>query len=73
MAVNPTMTFNERGHEVNHLIYGVFGGWGEEKSVGFSRFWKSLSFGMYRQSGRYWKGSANPVNTATAGKRPWMV
>lgn len=35
VAVNPTMTFNERGHEVNHLIYGVFGGLGEEKPVGF--------------------------------------
>ena len=35
VAVNPTMAFNERGHEVNHLIYGVFGGFGEEKPVGF--------------------------------------
>lgn len=30
VEVNPTMTFNERGYEVNHLIYGEFGGFEEE-------------------------------------------
>lgn len=35
VVVNPTMTFDERGHKLNHLLYGVFGGWGEEKPVGF--------------------------------------
>lgn len=35
VIVNPTMTFDERGHKRNELVYGVFGGNHEEKPIGF--------------------------------------
>ncbi len=35
VIVNPTMTFDERGHKRNELLYGVFGGNKSEKPIGF--------------------------------------
>lgn len=35
VTVNPTMTFDERGHQMNTLIYGAFGGSDEEAPLGF--------------------------------------
>lgn len=35
VIVNPTMTFDERGHKKNKTVYGVFGGNTWEKPVGF--------------------------------------
>jgi cellobiose phosphorylase len=36
IVLNPTLTFDERGHQKNTVIYGVFGGAGEgEKPIGF--------------------------------------
>ncbi|MFI3214508.1 MAG: cellobiose phosphorylase [Eubacteriales bacterium] len=35
VVVNPTMTFDERGHQQNQLVYGVFGGNEKESPVGF--------------------------------------
>ena len=35
VIVNPTMTFNERGHLINKNLYGVFGGSENGKPVGF--------------------------------------
>ena len=35
VVVNPTMTFDERGHQQNHILYGAFAGNGEEKPLGF--------------------------------------
>lgn len=35
VTVNPTMTFDERGHKRNELVYGVFGGNASERPAGF--------------------------------------
>lgn len=35
IIVNPTMTFDERGHKRNELVYGVFGGNGSEAPIGY--------------------------------------
>ncbi len=35
IIVNPTMTFDERGHKRNELVYGVFGGNQNESPIGF--------------------------------------
>ncbi len=35
VMVNPTMTFDERGHQQNEIVYGVFGGNGSEEPIGF--------------------------------------
>lgn len=35
VVVNPTMTFDERGHKRNELLYGVFGGNGQDKPIGY--------------------------------------
>lgn len=35
VIVNPTMTFDERGHKRNELVYGVFGGNASERPEGF--------------------------------------
>ena len=35
IVVKPTMTFDERGHKRNEINYGVFGGNGTEKPVGY--------------------------------------
>lgn len=35
VVVTPTMTFDERGHQVNQLSYGVFGGNDKESPQGF--------------------------------------
>ena len=33
--VNPTLTFDERGHQINEVVYGVIGGCADEKPVCF--------------------------------------
>ncbi len=35
VLVNPTMTFDERGHKRNELVYGVFGGNQNESPIGY--------------------------------------
>ncbi len=35
IIVKPTMTFDERGHKRNEINYGVFGGNGAEKPIGY--------------------------------------
>lgn len=35
IAVVPTLTFDERGHQKNHMTYGVFGSGNGKKPVGF--------------------------------------
>ena len=35
VIVNPTMTFDERGHQKNNVLYGIFGGNKDEKPEGF--------------------------------------
>ena len=35
ITVNPTMTFDERGHQANQLVYGAFGGSNHEIPLGF--------------------------------------
>lgn len=35
VSVNPTLTFDERGHKENHVVYGVFGSCNGEKPKGY--------------------------------------
>ena len=35
IVVNPTLTFDERGHKKNEIVYGVFAGSETEKAAGF--------------------------------------
>lgn len=35
VAVNPTLTFDERGHKINNVVYGVFASCGGKRPSGF--------------------------------------